>query len=362
MFNIPPIKNSAAKSQHFVPKTYMKQWCMNEKSVNTYSKKSCCYKIRNIESINCINYFYDFLPGGLMPDEALNSIYGFMQGSTVKYTDKDGKNQVAVSLQDINTAYNYRKSWEVTDPDGYALSKKDKNKLLTHLQQCRYSFSEEEWSKQYESQWETFINDVENRLRDLKSHSGSVDPLNRCDFELLFKYLIIYNWRCEIGNSDLNNTVDEILSLLDLKSSLIPPEDRIHYDDTSVAEEVKHGFMRMSVYKFLHGDENVMDKYRRMYQDNLTFVFWLTNQDNKFITSDQPSMLIDGHDGKLEHILIATPTLLISTMKKDKDNYLILDANDCDTVKFYNEKIFNKAEIVILPDGIGNVEDFTNVM
>lgn len=186
------------------------------------------------------------------------------------------------------------------------------------MRQSRYSFTEEERSKQYEDQWESFIDALEEKLCVIKKGDDFVSDytLTTDDFTLLFKYLIIYDWRNATGDFLVNDIIDWFMSLMDTSAETIPSNARIHPDDRTIGDEIRHDFVRMTVYKFLHGDRNVMDTYWRSYQDHLTFVFYLTDKAHPFITSDQPSMLIENNDGKKEHILIATPTLLVSTAKK----------------------------------------------
>ncbi len=357
---IPVISEETAVHQHLVPRTYMKKWCRVGSQVRIYDKIKQIYGNRNTRSINYKDYFYDFLPGERMPEAALEAIYGFMNGCSIEYVNSSGQSVTASKLEDYNTAYNFRDTWNVVDSDGHKLTSDEFGNLLGYLQQARYSFIEKEWSRQYENQWATFIDTLEDKLRKIKKQGGNSKSctVTTDEFTPLFKYLLIYDWRCAEGDPLVNDIIGWFSGLMNASTSPIPLDERIHPEDETIDDEIRHGIVRNILYKFLSGESNVMDEHWKSYQKNLTFVFYLTDTAHPFITSDQPSLLIENSTGEKEHILAASPTLLISTAKKDKPGvYLICNATN-DEVKAYNKKIYEEANMVILPSGIESIDEF----
>ena len=52
-------KYQKAKKQHFVPKTYLKNFCERKKTINVFDKEQLTKFPANINKVACDNYFYD---------------------------------------------------------------------------------------------------------------------------------------------------------------------------------------------------------------------------------------------------------------------------------------------------------------
>lgn len=85
------------------------------------------------------------------------------------------------------------------------------------------------------------------------------------------------------------------------------------------------------------------------YVDCLGLGVYLTTEEFPFITSDEPSQLIKRVDGKLEHIFMASPTMMIVVNRcVDGAGHLFTEKMKPKDVKKYNKYLANGSSIVIL--------------
>lgn len=165
----------------------------------------------------------------------------------------------------------------------------------------------------------------------------------------------MFDWRSEAGNFFVNDIIEWFVNLIAPDEIEIPEEERSHKEDSTILEEFKHNFARKAYYEYLN-DKGTMATYMKSYLQNMSFVFLLTDSTCPFITSERPAMVIDSEDGLKEHILVATPTLLVSTGKTDNpDKYRIFKLTK-EEVLLYNRKIAKNRESLILTSDTFNVK------
>lgn len=354
-----------AKNQHLVPQTYMRAWSYNGGNlVWVYDKKRLkagfpipaeedVWKIesRSIKRINAITNFYDMKAGDMyLNEEALDEIYGFLNGYDISF-----EGESLDTYEKLNQHYFDIDNWEIRKPDGTSVFNREHNLIKQNLQQARYTFIETNWSSQYENEWEDFIGDIEKRVRIKKQLLPGKAYLRSSDMEKLMKYFIMFDWRSEAGNFLVNDIIEWFVNLISPDEIEIPEEERSHKEDNTILKEFKHNFARKAYYEYLN-DKGTMATYMRSYLQNMSFVFLLTDSTCPFITSERPAMVIDSEDGLKEHILVATPTLLVSTRKTDNtDKFRIFKLTEEEVLR-YNKKIAKNSESLILTSDTFNVK------
>lgn len=384
-----PDYDNAAKNQHFVPQTYMRAWSYNDTdSVWVYDKKNRLAKdnaepegidswkleSRDVEHINCINYFYDFKAEDMwIPEEGIKHIFGFVfdEGYNVSIEKVDAKQNKVVQMlstpEDLYKNYFDFEDWKVNKPDGTAAERKIRNQIRKRIEQSRYSLTEVEWSRQYENEWSKFIRGLEEKARTIKQsvqkYKGKGDIAHNQslvkgeDLDRLLSYLIMFDWRTDKGNQYVSSILDSIASMTSeiMLMDIGDEKERPHYDDKTVIEQIKHEYMRKQCYLFLTGQHSMMDTVMEQYKEHLTIAFYLTDKKNPFITSDNPSEMITREDGFKEHIFVATPTLMISTYKKNGEGSFVINSLYPSSVVEYNKYIAQVSDIILVPNEEFNV-------
>lgn len=350
------ISQTAAKNQHIIPQTYMRNWCYSGDSVWTINKNKRPYEIvnRNIESINSINYHYDIKAGDLFTTEdSLDHIFGLLDTYEVYYESE----KLDKTL--MNKNFYYFDNWVINHADGRAIKRAERNIIKSKLRSSRYSFIEIEWSAQYENDWNDFINDVQRKAISMKS--GGQDQLSQDDLDVLMKYLIMFDWRSKSGNSILNEIIDWFCKIMpEFKTTEIPLQDRIHREDEAIIDELRHALLRKAYYEFLN-DAGSMKTFVDSYLQHLTFVFCITDNSNPFITSDNPSYVFKNKQDRREHVLVALPTLLLTTCKMMGEGSIIILNLTADEVTYYNKITAENGEQLILPKNDMDLSSFIDI-
>ena len=345
-----------AKNQHLVPQTYMNAWSYNNgDSVWVYDKNDAKHpdkngipavRSRSIEKINCINNYHDIKAGDLFTTEAaLNEIFGFLKPYSISV---DGT--LITSLESLNKEYLRFDEWEIIKPDGNPATRKDRNTIKTALRQSRFPFIETAWSDQFESDWEGFISGIEKRVRIIRGCSPGQAALLPSDMNRLMEYLVVFDWRSQKSNHLLSEALDLIFSVVPEFNIEIPESDRLHPGVHTVKDEIKQNYLRKMYYEFLNHEKSTMATALTAYLQNLSIIFCLTSVPNLFITSDRPACMLQRDDGFKEHILVATPTMLITTARTDDIRKYIVSVLNPDEVLQYNRRIAQACDLLIIPD------------
>lgn len=360
----PNIHADVAINQHLVPQCYMREWSYNGgKSVWIYKKKEQLtedypeHKRWKIESkstkkINALDNFHDLKAGSpYLPEEAMEEIYGFL----LKF-DISIEGETIDTLEKINQHYFEFENWNIADSDGRAITADEKKQIALCLKESRYTYIETEWAKTYENNWRTYITAIEQKVRNLKAsvlpeitEPQQGDGISKNDIELLMKYLIIYDWRSFQGNEYFNQAFEYVESVLpELRNIEIPESSRLHPEDTTVMEEIKHNIRLKYFIDFLKNDTGMIRTFIEMYKENLEICFYLTDSSYPFITSNTPAFIINREDGLKEHVLVALPTMLIALGRGAVNQFIISNLNH-EEVDYYNKKIANHGDILIVP-------------
>lgn len=333
-----------AKRHHKVPQTYMKKWCYSGDAVYTYNKTTKKNEPRNIDNIMWETYFYAIKAGSLYTTTgALEHIFGPLRDYDIKHEGK-----LLSSLEELNQHYTFFDEWEILNPDGTAITKKNRNIIKTQLENAVDNTIEERWSKELENGWPEISDHLYSKL-----HAITVkDPeayLTEDDYKKLIRYFIMFDWRGEVGNATLNELMDFFDGAFPLSEDekVIPEENRIYKSDETVIDEIKHATMLHFYDQFLD-ERDGMKKIYDAYLDNLTFCFILNKKSN-YITSDNPAYEFINERGEKVMYFVATPKVVISLVKKDKTQpgaYIIQKASPVE-VDEINKKTFEYGNLII---------------
>ena len=91
----------------------------------------------------------------------------------------------------------------------------------------------------------------------------------------------------------------------------------------------------------------MLKKYVEQYLEHLSFDFLLTDNTDPFITSDTPAFMFVNKWGYKEHILVATPTMLLTTVLTDDNKKFMVTKASKEDVLDYNCVIADNADILI---------------
>ena len=153
-----------AKNQHLVPKTYMREWsATGNDSVWVYDKMEEDKGIqpKNVETINCKRGFHDIKAGDIFsPDEALEPLFGFLKKYRIELNGTELR-----TLRELSDNYYEYDQWEIYDDCNNIAGKKVKNSYKKAIEQSRYAFIEKEWGRQFENSWQTYIHQIEEKVR-----------------------------------------------------------------------------------------------------------------------------------------------------------------------------------------------------
>lgn len=343
---------NAAKNQHLIPQTYMKNWCYSGNSVWTIDKGDANREIcsHNIERINSINNYHDIKAGDIFTTpESLDHIFGWLDKYDINFEGSK------LDHESLNRFYTSFDNWIIKSSSGNVIYRKQRNKIKDILKKARYTYIETEWSKQYENGWNKFIKEVEKNI--ISISDGGSGELTSDHMEMLMTYLVMFDWRSNKGNSILNEILDTFCIVLPaFQTTFIPSKDRIHNEDETQIDEIRNAYRRKSYYEFLN-KKGTMKTYVDLYFENLTLSFCITDSSSQFITSDNPSFMFTNKNNWKEHVLVALPTLLLTTRRSAKKGAFQISKLSANEVMYYNQKIAENGQLLILPNNQFNVQE-----
>lgn len=341
-------KNSP-KYHHLIPRTYLRDWCYNEKSVWAYNKKTEKTEERNIDNICGVSNFHSIGAKSITDSESsLKIIWSFLDDYTIFYVD-DTSNKVDLEKRiEKQKYYTFFDQWEIHLPDGRKPTKKERNMIKNQIEANKDKSIEEKWSALYEQGWNSFSKTLFQVIVDVKNRKkGKFLSKALCD--KLMDYFVMFNWRGYKGNEDIRKLFDMIETWVPLAEIEIPVEHRAHAKILTAADDLKHGFLLSEFNKFFDS-QGSMQRQAELMKSHLTPVFHLAENDSFFFTSDNPAFVFTNTNGYLECFFPILPQLAVSFCKKYSnrpDDYSIGIINDLQ-LKHYNGKIFNNADTYVL--------------
>lgn len=150
------------KNQHKIPKTYLKAWSKNNKTVKSYLKIYEKTIITDpISTLFSENYKYSYSVGSLWKlHEAENEIFSCLQNFRVIY-----KGEQLSDFSEMHRLWNDFSNWDIYD----CKDEKVKNSEIRHfIENKKSQYIEDKWNSIYEKDWKQkrneFIISVENHL------------------------------------------------------------------------------------------------------------------------------------------------------------------------------------------------------
>ncbi len=363
-----PIEHKeTAINQHLVPRCYMKAWAYNEskKSVWLFEKDASVHIIslddlcisfdsKKTERIGSIDNYYDIKAGAyFMPQEALDELFGPTMHLIVSFNGELLDSEIK-----RNEKYSFFDEWNIRDESGCDITKKERDDLKLYFQKSRYVFIEKQWGKQYESNWESYVNNLQDIIMleksviacktifgDTKSSIISSKTIND-----LIKHMIIYNIRGFSSDEYLSKVIDEVFDLLPSEFADMPlnTEDRIHPIESTPRQTFKHQYTLQLCYDILKNKKMTGTTKRiwEKYCENLVPRFCLTTEKVPFLTSERPAFINSLDNGQKEYVFVVLPTLLVSFGRGDKGQFFISNMSEME-VNDYNLIIINNNKYII---------------
>ncbi|MCD8104757.1 MAG: hypothetical protein LUF35_07100 [Lachnospiraceae bacterium] len=266
---------------------------------------------KQIKKINAISNYYDIKAGCYWaPQEALNEIFGLTMHLKASY-----EGEVLDTVFKRNNRFGVFDQWEIEDDKGNPLTIDEKNLLKEYFSESRYVFIEKEWDSQYETNWRTYIKDVENKVRQTNAGVNCQKNGNQTKSKLIttdliseiIKLLIIFDIRGFLSDPFINQKVDEVFDSLDqcisgFSDMELEPDDRMHPMETTTKEAFRHQYILHNCYDILKGNKmsGTAEVMWKTYKQNLVPNFCLTDTAHPFVTSEHPAFVNELPDGKME--------------------------------------------------------------
>lgn len=361
----PKTHEEAAKNQHLIPRCYMKPWYISgSESVWAYNKKDkykpdsnsdWTIERKKSEKIMALNGFHDIKAGSLyMPVEAEHEIFDDVLQFNVAYNGKKLN-----TPKDWNLSYAFFDQWTIKDSNGAVFTADEKAKLKEYLEKTRWVYIETEWSRAYESQWNSFINQIESKAKAQTPGNKKIDEdtqnISCEEFKKLIKYSVVFDWRSVEGNVIFNEIQQILDELIPLKTMSIPEGQRVHGEDKTAGDEIQHNLILKAYIKYLQNDDGWMKVIEDHCMSNCTLSIWLTDSAHQFITSDNPSFSVKNENGKLVNYFVALPTMLISYSVGNPAEYVINLATESQVMGF-NKMIAQNGNMLIVDSQAYNIE------
>lgn len=332
---------TVAKYHHKIPQTYLKPWCHNTQSIWVYQdgKK----QERNIEKVFGENYYHAIKAGSLYTNSrALKYIFGFLWKYIIMY---DGK--IIWGKEKLNQKFYDFDNWDIRTWMGRTLTRKEKNEIKAKLSQTVYNKIEEEWCRQYENDWAKLILEIDDVLK--RFQSGESITLTTNARETILKYFVMFDWRGEHGNQDVNSLFDKLFE--GIPEIKIPRTERVYAGDETLVNEQKHALYIRMFDQFLHGTGAMYEEYLA-YSKRCTLLFWVAPK-GTFITSNNPCYRFTNELGQVMPTFIALPSLAMTIVRKDDDEpngYRVVSLNNRQ-VDYFNWQTMSQSSRIILKDG-----------
>lgn len=340
---------SDAVYHHLIPRAYMRSWCFKKDSIYIFDKNDKKEKgpvNRNIEHICGRNYYHSIKAGSLYSNsDALEYIFGFLKDYNIELNGKP-----IDSLSDKNMNFFDYDNWIIKYPNNVIVSRKKRNEIKHQIKQNKYNEIEEQWSYQFENDWGNVIKSLSEKIIQIKS--GEEVFLTDVDEDILMKYIVMFDWRGFLSNEQFNASYNLVFdSIKDFFEGIeIPYTEQIYPGDITPYDEFRHALLLKYYDEFLNNKGIIYNNFKT-YKEKLTMLFCISNEEDKFITSSNPSFTFINEIGLREQFFVALPNLLILLCKNNEsepNSYKIAKLSK-EEVQRYNKTIFQNNDFIILP-------------
>lgn len=328
-----------AKKHHLVPRNYLRPWCHKKDTIYALDKETKDITPKNINNHYEKLNFHSLKAGmPILTEGDMEKIFEPLNGHEIYFEENKLKD-----LKNLNDNYYAFDNW-IIEREGRVISKKDKNIIKSDIDNERILDIEQGWDRKYENRWSGFRDDL---LLDrvLKAPNSSIDIVCK---GYLMRFIIGMNWRGFSGNEDFNKVYNDIKDIFGLENIEVPYGDRNKKYLCTMDKEIENDLLLKYYREFLN-DKGPIYTMAKEYIRLMTIKFYVVTEKLEFVTSDNPSFIMNGETGKNVHMMAVSPKVLASIGRDiDKSNkYFIEDLND-EKVKEMNNIICENAKTDII--------------
>ena len=330
-------EDTKAKYHHLIPQTYMNAWANNSGTLNVEFKSTPGrIEQKNKENIAGINDFHSIKAGmPICSRSDAETIFAPVLPFVVKYNG-----QVITDPLELNSIFYDYENWIIERANGLPVNKK---KIRREIEKIKIKDIEINWSRKYENNWAAQVAKIENIV--LNCTTQSVESF---DQEYLTKFFTALDWRGFNSFAQFENATSWLLKdILALDEIETPEKERFLPSLKNIADENRH-FLLLHYFRQYLNDTGIIYQNALMYLDKTTYTFLISDNTNRFITSDTPAFTHTNPDGTKEGILPITPRILLIQMKKSDENKYYVTHVDKNTVNCCNSIIKEHAEKFII--------------
>lgn len=325
-----------SKYHHLIPRTYLLPWANESGTLKVKNVHSGESSSRNIGHFGGVNHYHSIVAGmPICTEEDAKTIFASLEGLNVSYRGMPLEKPL-----ELNQYYYAFDEWKITRTDGSPVSKK---KLKNDIEQIKIQDIEEQWSRKYESRWPKVRDCL---ARELQAETQLISGI---DFDYLMEMLTAMDWRSIVSfeefNIEFTRLVDGILGL----GSIDIPVD----EQGSLIFENVHAYLRhciiLDCYRKYFNRTGLIWRHADANKKHTTFCFMVADDDQGFITSDNPVFVQARTDGLKEGLMPLTPRILMVQRKKaEDDNHYFVLRVDKKLVREYNRVITERADEYIV--------------
>nr|WP_222591807.1 DUF4238 domain-containing protein [Paenibacillus xylanexedens] len=319
----------AYRNQHYVPQAYLKAWTDSSDKLYILNKNKSLHKYSKTDNILYSPNLYTRTVSDelILTTEDIESVFGKLKDYIIKIN--------GVIIDDINeyaNQYAFFDNWEIFNKDGTLASKK---KIKHEIDTIRITTTEHRWD-QIENGWNKLKEKIENFIFEKK------ETLSSNDLNQLHNFIVAQEWR----------TPKSIQYYRDMISEEVE-RNKIHFTEqygeisAQMIDQYALAYFKKILMRYQDKDENSHIIKEIKLAGQYTIVFYVTESENYFYTSDNPVFtLIDKefHDSMFNgKYFPVTPRILCAIYKGDP-NEIVVRTMGIELLKEFNELIIENSQ------------------
>lgn len=323
------INLAAYRNQHYVPQAYLKAWTDLSEKLYLYNKDKSLIKYSKTENVLYTPHLYtkNAVDTLILTDEDIELIFGILRDYVIKL---DGI--VLSSIYECARHYDFFDEWEIFNKDGSLAKKK---RIKHEIDQTKITTIEHRWD-QIENSWLKLKERVE---KSVTNRSGSI---TREDLNQIYNFIVAQKWRTPKSIQYYKEMIDPLIKIL---------EEQFGDACKDVSHEYSEAYFKKSLMKYQDKKEKSHMIKELELVNECTVVFFITENDDHFYTSDNPVFIItdkDFYNGNYNGMYFPlSPKILCAIYKGDPEKYLILSMPSELTEVFNNTIVNNSVQYFI---------------
>jgi hypothetical protein len=340
--NFNPNWNTDAKFHHLASQTYLKGWKHGDSSVYYIEKNDVSINgnwNRNTKKLAGIENFFSKKAG--IFSQTLSDCEKYfkpLKGYKVEFHDRILKDSL-----EMNNFFNSYDEWNIYDSNSKIVSKEEKEKFKSQINNIHIKNIEVGWDRLYENNWPNVQNDILNAV---SSNKGAL-KIPSVKREELVNFMVSLEWRTKPTHPILQDTYEKIVLSLGIEKFLkisIPEHQRIYPFIDSDNEFWVHSILLRYYYEFLNNNGPIYIEAQEIIK-KMNINLLIAENGSEFITSDNPVCRFLNSDDAIEYIFPITPKVACAVRRGnpyDGSNYY-LNYLEKDKVFNYNQKLKNNS-------------------